>query len=947
MANSLLEHESANCQFYGALTFNVKLTNMSKTEPEVDVREVCTQLLRWLLARKDQKRFVAVKILATLSTLFIKYPHAWPGCIASVCASLASGEPMLSVSEQHLGNLENAIVGFSDHDLYVAAQFCQTLVEDINKEAQIDTKALPATDVLLQSSAVFARVVATCVSNRPSELAMIAVECVGQWVSFFTPSKIRGTEVAQFDSMLLDLLAAQDEELYHKAMQTTADLYVYYSAYFSSASKTRIEQFLVQNAGQATEIDEDTLEGRLGPYIRLCLVYCEKNLAEFLSAGDGPNYATVLDTIVRVSAADVRIVDDPVVAEVLEFWSNYVEEIVSGGFLSDRNTRSNSYVLRVIDAFWTRIRLPPAADFRQWSRDEIDKFNSFRSDFCDFLETAYPVAGTSLFELLTSSVTNNIQASVQPDGSRDYSRMNWLEIEASLYCLTGLSDIVGDSGEEYSIVKGVFSSSLWRDLSVCDHSRIRQTAVNLIGAYDTFFERESGREYLAPTLRYLFESLSSGGGLSLTASRSIQKLCMSSRRHLTGMIDSFIDAYVSLRLYSVLETVSHERTVLALSYVVQALDTLDAKTEYIAKLLEILLGQIESAVQTLGSAAGEERGEVISRTASLLKCIVNLGKGLQAPEDVSLSAEELAHHKAFWDADPHGIRQRLLMVINEFTINNQMLAQIPLFCESCCDIIRAGFSESLANPFVFDVDTVVEFIVVKYNVGPLPTYTYLIELASCLVTSHSVDPTSPVDVTISRLLGVFMSTGVSTEYEPDVSAACLKFLSQIWKKHSGVLLRNPQLEQVSQFALAMVNSNERFVLRAAIAFWTDLISLRTADESLTVIRNNVIGTCGQALIEIVVQKISGDSTRSDLQSYTDLLKKVVASYPMESRQWLTHSVINAPHRALSQTDEAERSRFVTKVLNLRGGRETNKVAKDFWLRSRGISEDYASAPIGL
>jgi hypothetical protein len=413
------------------------------------------------------------------------------------------------------------------------------------------------------------------------------------------------------------------------------------------------------------------------------------------------------------------------------------------------------------------------------------------------------------------------------------------------------------------------------------------------------------------------------------------------------MINSFFDAYESLNLYSTLETVSHERTVLALSYVIQALESLSEKADYVARLLGTLFSQIDLAVHALASASSDSIKDDVSRIVSLLRCIVNVGKGLQVPEDVQVPSQERDAIKSFWDSDPHGTRRRLLLVIKEFTVDNKTLMQVPTFSESCCNIFRSGFSEVVHNPFVFDIETVVDFIVVKYGVGPLSCYPYLIELATCLITAHSVEQSSIIYPFVTRLLRVFFSTHVTPEYEPDVSTECLKFLSQILKKHALVILHDEHCHQLAGFVVAMVNSNERFVLRAAITFWADLISLEIPDDGLRSLRSNLVISSGQELVEIIVRKVSGDGTRSDLQSYTDLLKKVVANYPVETRQWLTKSVINAPHRALYRTDERMRTQFVTKVLNLRGRRETNKVVKDFWLAARGIGEDYISAPVGV
>jgi hypothetical protein len=250
-------------------------------------------------------------------------------------------------------------------------------------------------------------------------------------------------------------------------------------------------------------------------------------------------------------------------------------------------------------------------------------------------------------------------------------------------------------------------------------------------------------------------------------------------------------------------------------------------------------------------------------------------------------------------------------------------------------MFKTVFSETVDNPYVFDIGTVLTFIQAKHELGPIACYSLLIGLASCLVTSHSVGSAAIAKQFIDTLLETFFApASISVEYEPDTQVGNLELLTQVLGHYMDVLLASTNVRLLIEFAVRMLGSSDRFVLRAASKFWVTLIV--NESETMNDIRVDTIRFVGPTLVEVLVHKVSGDAARSELEYYTDVIKKLVFKFPLQSKPWFLASVVESPHAALQRRDLTLRKHFVSKIFNLRGARETNNVVKNFWLSCRGI-----------
>ncbi|KNC27464.1 hypothetical protein FF38_03575, partial [Lucilia cuprina] len=280
--------------------------------------------------------------------------------------------------------------------------------------------------------------------------------------------------------------------------------------------------------------------------------------------------STNFNTVAAINTFTVWLVEDPLASSVLDFWNTYTEEVVSSGM----DKSSIAVIGPVIQSYWPRIRIYNELNISDWN-----EFASFRRDFADFLELSYQVIGKELFQHLTDVVLMNI----------NLENCNWYEIESAMFCLNGLADIIGEDYKgdrpEFENIRLIFQSPLWTRLPECNSMRVRQTAVNLIGSFVEFFKSLEGQPFLAVTLNYLFTSLSIPT-LQNSASNSIKSLCDSSRELLNSELSTFLTVYAQVR--SDIQSVPHVRTVIAITYVIQAVSNLEEQTKIANQLLNLI-----------------------------------------------------------------------------------------------------------------------------------------------------------------------------------------------------------------------------------------------------------------------------------------------------------------------------------------------------------------------
>ena len=96
---------------------------------------------------------------------------------------------------------------------------------------------------------------------------------------------------------------------------------------------------------------------------------------------------------------------------------------------------------------------------------------------------------------------------------------------------------------------------------------------------------------------------------------------------------------------------------------------------------------------------------------------------------------------------------------------------------------------------------------------------------------------------------------------------------------------------------------------------------------------------GPYVCQTLIQLIAGEAPRSELDTLSGPLKKMVFAQP-RAKQWLSDA-LNSKSFPSTKVGPAEKRMWLQKIVNTRGSTVTNKIVKEFWIACRGEEFNYA------
>ncbi|ETS75674.1 hypothetical protein PFICI_12618 [Pestalotiopsis fici W106-1] len=957
IAEGLLSRQADNVRFFGALTFIVKL-NTDTLEDE-DARSALIKLIDWLLKCLEvgAGAIVIRKLCSALVTHFIHFSHVWPLCLRHVLLCLQNNQSDFARLQ---GPVQDAVARLTPQKSVALVWFATALAEEAEKTDPKSTKYISLHERMLRNAGDLSSLL-TClvVGQSDTQTKQESIRCFQAWLLY--AQRVPNEEMTSNLRPMLQptIKCIVDTDLYEPAIEVLTDTLgnwqtfckqddydLLYSLFESSWSQEKYQNLL------QGDFDFDSVQFGL-----LMVAFGDAQITELMDKSN-PRSQQYLAAIVGLLTADGHpVAEDKIFVPALEFWSQFVENMVDNMYSEpqesvDWNVPPLSYLTQVVSHCWKKIQYPALDVYNSWDSTERVGFGDARKDVSDLLQSVFTISGQPLISLFVDLTLQGVSATA------------WAELEAAAFCLGSLSDCVSDSTSCDEILSKVFGSQLF-DLLRQGHSvvpvRARQTCLSLIERYSDYFARHS--EYLPAALNLLFSAV---GDLPLAgpSSKSIYKLCSSCRSVLTSEVDAFLGQYESLRNSQTLDSLAEERIVGAIASIIQALPEDGSRAHAFSRLLVLVAVDVEKALQLKSynaeldpndpavarafDAAQRPAAPVTAYEVALqiairaLRCLLGSAKGLQSPTEsyVDLDDEQTSSLPSSSSPELAQIQQDIIGILarlkDEFGNSTEVLDVI-------CSILKAGFSETDAGPFVFPPQTVVEFITSSWN----HRVASAISTACVFVTSLSNGSSkSQVPQIIAHLLpwvvGLLYQLQ-EPENEPELAQYGIEFSQKAMTKAPDVFLQlqpTSLLEYLFMFAIKLLNGNEPLPKAAAAEFWTTFITLKSPTEDTQAGINSAIVHLGPILAHTLIQNIGGKAARSELDKLSDPLKKLVVQHA-HAKQWL-ETALNDASFPSDKVSHDEKALFLKKVISLRGGRATNQVVREFWLACRGSNFAYTS-----
>lgn len=600
---------------------------------------------------------------------------------------------------------------------------------------------------------------------------------------------------------------------------------------------------------------------------------------------------------------------------------------------------------QVLGIYLPKISLMNKQKLMEHDSDEapVHEFDDFRTAVTDFIESLWSILGNDkLTNVLIANIGSSSGSDVDIFGIEAMSLLlNTLLTDMTLSESPWICDIL-ESSE--NIIKNIvllletgYADAGNNSVEKAIKLDFVRTSSSLIGSLAGYLKQSPAR--LSTCVDVLFKGLENctinsndGNGdyhdkLEALTIKAISILCDTCRSELSSYL---------LQLFNVLNTIlipgsnvssfTREKLVRSLGFLIES--KVESRPEeqgtYVSQAIDIFNNFIQQVISMPNEQTQEQRNYI----HCLLTCISELGSALLPSDesDNSLVLQKLPELRDFWQRDPLQVRAKILNLLLQ-VLNNPVYSRDSGFVEVSCLIVGKGLKLADDEPFFlkYSMAEILNFVLDQIPKADLPSslpfYSYLLEN---LVNQYKDRLTQQEFDYIFDNVFLKYYEGVITN-DPDLQQTIINFVNTILDSKPSFAIYSSYWESFVLIEFAkLLSTREKFTIVAITKFWTKVMNNKKYTEADLATTRHQINSIGQQLI---YQTMFGlyHTQRSDLNSYTDLLRAFVAKFPMQTKNWLT---IVLPQIC---SNNSAHERFINKLQITRGNRAAANVILEWWL----------------
>lgn len=928
IGQKLLELDTTNCRFFGALTLAVVINN---TRDLFD--DQAAQLVRFiehhvvaLYTTSTANGVVVTKLLSNLLLLFIKNPQAYHDPLLSLAAAFGDLAPLPPRVALLLG-------------------FSATIVEELSRKQNLP----PSIHRIVQESVFPATIALLEVvgQNRP-ELDEPSLRCCNSWITYIVvaedSSDVRYTPETSIAiteyilSFFQPTATFSNENLnftsLNQAISVMAEIFDLNPRILSPASRDRFKRILFDwnqwganmiadiSSGSAADYPDD-----VSTFTNLVVSFLLVDILQLARSILLPETRATLELLMKLTeASGIPADEDQVSGQMLTFWEDLAtvftddSETFEALFKLDMNplpkdvfvTNRNDLFNAVCLIYWQKILVP--------SNEHIADFHSYRSNVADFFIAVYSLITLPFFEQLVVDVVNSLQSNTDNVT---------VSLEATIFLIYKIVDDVSFYENQCNAlipsINSIYSAGLLGVLDGLDR-RLKPTFVRFLSSTQFYLKTPQGVPYLGPILEFLFLIIfSSDSTLSLVASKTVVALCQECRENLIEFLPILGQILAELLNSERMDNVIRQRLFNAYVSVAQTLKDPAAIADTLYNVLSAIHDRVSRYFMANQNLDGEQEDYVIS----LLSSVYEVGRACQLPDDLDVlyTSEQSTQVNSFWEADPRAIKPLILLIVEDFS---SRFPNSTLVAEKCCLVLRCGIGEPINGPFFFPFDLILQYLTVSMNRQIANVVPNVLGLFEKYIVANSKQFTrTTLELVLQQ---TFVPNIDFIKSEPDMVLSSIQLFATILEKAPSLLVSLDLFKtSVTPLALAALKAQETFILKASSKFWIHLLTLRKAGkEDQDTVRAFLTTTdAGPSFTRNLLSSFV-NSPRSHLEFYYPIFRNLIGKYPIECKQWMAQENVD-------QT-------VISKLMLSRGQRSANDILKKFWMDHNGLT-DYHTQPL--
>ncbi|KAI0686931.1 ARM repeat-containing protein [Cytidiella melzeri] len=967
-----LQHSDPNVQFFGAHTVQVKIARDWDSFPHEHHGE-----LRDLLVAVTGHSIVAGYNKVILRKLFV----AITSLAMKLCTPSQSEWPEWPLScVQRLSELGASTESLLDLLAIVAEEVesADLLAPQKSKMERLLGNAVP----------MVTQVITNCVSRprthaSPNELRS-ALKCFEAWMPY-----VPANDITPLIPLLIALLspasivAELDENEFTMASDALQEIMSKSALSDGVGTKSLTEPLLLWCEQYGTAIVDRTInDGFADPISRsFCKLlsalgdhstqYFASNLASAASPVlsrpvtiSFPSKSRLVQTFLRLLMAYTGIagyygVDEEESEMTLGFWYLFQESLWSSGPDPDEDDAdppsskmsgeqwniSKAVYSELIRVLRRKSVWPPKSVLQEWPRDQKDKFQAYRRDLGDTLLNAYYVIRDDLLAFYVNDLAQRL--------SPDIAHPQWEEIEGTLHCIMAVQE--GVPLEDNPHLARLFGQEILGRLPTSGGTRVRRTAVLLIGAYATWFTSQYTQppgpgtpSLLMNAISYVVSALPEPA-LCLPAANSLRDICDANRTALAPHISAFGELHAGL---ANIPDTEKGKVLQSIASVIQALPA-EEEIAPVEAIVNPVVAKLYQALQSSAQLPDETRALVYQQ----LQIITGVARGLTRTNDSLLIfddspdiREELERMKRARD-DPRtihlresildAIRRTVALWSTDATISYALSELIKAVTSLPSDVTLLSLSPGPLLELIC-VASQKQLTAVWLSLATM--LVVQLNPPSLLPTTFKTLPTSEAHAVVLNVLLSLLQTSLaflrqpgSMNENPEIVQTFFSSLETIALHFVSVFHQlPPQLsDALMQCAIGSLALQERYALVASCTFLATMINRTAAAEGLEEAKNVFAQKHGKNIMHSILSGFAGVAPRTATPNLIELLSTMLTRFPLQSKEWI-NEILYSPDFMPSKATSEAKEKFVKTIFSSRSLRRTREAAQQFILVARGL-----------
>ncbi|AQZ17101.1 KAP122 (YGL016W) [Zygosaccharomyces parabailii] len=414
--------------------------------------------------------------------------------------------------------------------------------------------------------------------------------------------------------------------------------------------------------------------------------------------------------------------------------------------------------------------------------------------------------------------------------------------------------------------------------------------------------------------------------------KAISTLCDTCRQELLSYLPQFVSVFNTImRPDANISTFTRERLTRSMGYIIES--RVDEGPDKQAICIFEVISTVESYIRGILSSSEQPSTQQKNYVHCLLSCISELGASMIHPDEIENKThlQKLSEFQNFWHSDPMQISYKVLNLL-QMVLSNPFYAKDMAFVEVSCLVLGNALGVPTEEPHFlrYSMNDIMNFLLEHTSIteltSALPYYVYLLEK----MIKQYKEQLSPQD--FDFIFENFFSKHYQSTIvdDPDLIQTMLNFVNSVLDCKPSLAVHSTfWMSLILPESMKLLIAKEKFTITAVTKFWIKVFNNKKYDrEDYTTTQQQMLAM-GQ---EIVFQALYGlyHCQRSDLNSYADLLRAMMAKQPLQMPKWLVAVLPN-----ICNNNKAH-EKLVSKLSVTRGSRAANSAILEWWLSCNAL-----------